>query len=176
MTAPFDPADGSAAEAELLAATAQPALADRISEVSEAVSAVGTRALLVTTERQDATSVSVRVDGELDIATRGILADALADQLRRGRRYVRLDLSGLSFCDCAGLNVFVHAHHRFLAAHGTLVLTGVGPRIHRLLTITGLDDVLLCAAATPDPAASQLPPHDTDDQRSQQNRPEERPT
>ncbi|MDQ6849651.1 MAG: hypothetical protein M3070_06675 [Actinomycetota bacterium] len=74
----------------MLAATAQPALADRISEVSEAVSAVGTRALLVTTERQDATSVSVRVDGELDIATRGILADALAYQLRRGRRYVRL--------------------------------------------------------------------------------------
>lgn len=61
-----------------------------------------TTALLVRTVRGDATRASMRVDGELDIASTGILADALADQLSRGRRFVRLDVSGLSSATVPG--------------------------------------------------------------------------
>ncbi len=112
-------------------------------------------ALRVRTLREDPARASLRVDGELDVASAGVLADALAEQVNRGRCLVSLDVSGLSFCDCSGLGVFVQTHHRFLAGHASLVLTGVGARLAWLLAITKLDSVLPCAAATTGPTISQ---------------------
>lgn len=125
--------------------------------VSDFFAVADATALRVRTAREDATRASMRVDRELDMATAGILADALAGQLNRGRRCVRLDVSGLSFCDCSGLNVFVQTYHRFLAGRASLVLTGVGPRLAWLLAITELDALLLCNAAPSRPTASQAP-------------------
>jgi anti-anti-sigma factor len=97
----------------------------------------------LTTLRQDQTRALVRAVGEWDLAA----ADALAEELRAhetaGRRFVRLDVSAVTFLDCACLDVLVGAHARFLAARGTLVLSGMTPRILRLLRLTGLDRVLL---------------------------------
>lgn len=70
------------------------------------------------------------------------LAAALDQYLAAGRRYTCLDLSRVPMLDQAGFDVLVEGHHRFLAAGGTLVLTGVGPRIARLLELTGLDRTL----------------------------------
>ncbi len=63
---------------------------------------------------------------------------------------MRLDLSAVTFCDCAGLGVLVQAHHRFLAVRGTLLLIDVSPRMARLLTITALDEVLLTTRSDQD--------------------------
>ena len=49
----------------------------------------------------------------------------------------------MAFLDCTCLDALVAAHTRLLAARGTLVLSGVTPRMLRLLRLTGLDQVLL---------------------------------
>jgi anti-anti-sigma factor len=79
------------------------------------------------------------------MATAGLLAPALHDELQQGHRFIRLDLSRLSFMDCAGLRVLVSAHRQFLAARGTLVLTGLSPQLTRLLSCTHLEEELFVA-------------------------------
>ncbi len=81
--------------------------------------------------------------GEWDLAGADALAEALRAHERAGRRFVRLDLSAVTFLDCTCLDVLVVAHQRFLAAKGTLVLCGVTPRILRLLRLAKLDQLLL---------------------------------
>jgi hypothetical protein len=58
---------------------------------------------------------------------------------------------------CAGFDVLIEAHHQFVAAGGALVMTGVGPRIARLLELTGLDRTLLTITR-----AGDLPPTGAD--------------
>ena len=73
----------------------------------------------------DATRAVVALQGEMDLANAGLLVGVLANQLEVGRRYVRLDVSGLEFVDACGLSAILEAHNAFLAAHGNLVLTGI---------------------------------------------------
>lgn len=94
--------------------------------------------------------------GELDLAAADQLAAALAEQRTSGRCFAQLDLSAVTFLDCACLGVLVEAHQRFLAAHGTLILTGIRPRIERLLSLTSLQQTLFTVAAT------LTPPDDTE--------------
>ena len=89
--------------------------------------------------------------GELDCATAERLTATLAEQRSRGCRFLRVDLTGLHFIDCAGLSALVTGHRRALADRGTLVLTGVGPRVARLLALAGLDTVLYIADGISDP-------------------------
>jgi anti-anti-sigma factor len=93
----------------------------------------------------DASQSTVQVHGELDLASADTLTAALEHELTVGHRFVRLDLSRLTFTDCAGLRALVAAHNRFLAARGTMVLTGLRPQVTRLLAITHLDDALFVA-------------------------------
>lgn len=97
---------------------------------------------------------TVVASGELDLACADDLGMTLHDQARRGRRHVHVDLSEATFLDATVLGVLVQAHLDFLQRHGTLVLTGVGRRIQRLLRVTGLEDVLVVAG--PQPAARDL--------------------
>jgi anti-anti-sigma factor len=100
----------------------------------------------------------VSVTGKLvgDVAA-ARLSNVLAHQRATGCHFVRLDLSELSMLDRAGFDVLVEAHHQFLAAGGALVMTGVAPRIARLLQLTGLDRTLFTIAQ-----ASDLPPAEAD--------------
>lgn len=102
----------------------------------------------------DLTQSTLQVEGELDIASADLLSASVDVELDEGRRFVRLDLSRLSFMDCTGLRAVVHAHNRCLAAGGTLALTDVRPPVTRLLHITGLDEALFIADS---PSIS--PPH-----------------
>jgi anti-anti-sigma factor len=100
--------------------------------------------------RRDARRATVYLQGELDLATAPNVTAALTDLLTGGYRFLRLDVSRLSFIDCAGLGVLLRAHHAVLAARGTLILTGIGPRIARLLALTDLHTTLFIAE-NPDP-------------------------
>jgi anti-sigma B factor antagonist len=106
------------------------------------------RRATLTTIRQDRAQALVRAAGEWDLANADVLSDMLDEHDRAGRRYVRLDVSAVTFFDCACLEVLVAAHQRLLAARGTLVLTGVPARLTRLLRVTGLDDVLLTTSVS----------------------------
>jgi anti-sigma B factor antagonist len=90
----------------------------------------------------DAVRASVKVAGDLDIATAPTLWGLLQAHLAVGRRFLRLDLAGLTFLDAAALSGIVGAHHDALDRRGTLVLTGVSERIARVLRLAALDTVL----------------------------------
>jgi anti-anti-sigma factor len=102
----------------------------------------------LTTISQDTSRALVRVVGEWDLANADVLAALLDEHDRAGRRFVRLDVSAVTFLDCACLEVLVAAHRRRLAARGTLVLTGVPARLARLLRLAGLDDELLTTSVS----------------------------
>ncbi len=93
----------------------------------------------------------LRLRGELDLATRASLAAVLAELLDGGCRDVRIEMTGLTFCDTAGLSALDAAYRAFLAAGGTLALTGVAGPARRLLELTGLDRTLLAPAETRSP-------------------------
>jgi anti-anti-sigma factor len=105
--------------------------------------------LAIVTVHRDRRSV-MRLCGELDGGNR--------DHLRRAIRAVlsyhhpltlTIDLSALSFTDCAGLSVMVWAH-KLLAEQGReLVITGAQPSIRRLLHLTDLDTYLHLSTSEP---------------------------
>lgn len=89
---------------------------------------------------------NVRLVGDLDLASSKLLTAALEHELASGRRFVRLDLSGLGFLDSAGLRALLDAHWMFLSKRGTLILLGLNRHARRLAAITHTDEVLLIAA------------------------------
>jgi anti-sigma B factor antagonist len=93
----------------------------------------------------------LRVSGELDIATAAQLDDALAALLGDGHRYLRLDLSELTFMDVSGLRVLLRVHRALAAGRGLLILAGPGRAVRLLLRASGTDQVLLVDdASVPD--------------------------
>jgi anti-anti-sigma factor len=82
---------------------------------------------------------SLRVSGELDIATAPVLAAALDGEIRPGSR-LRLDVDDLAFVDAAGLRVLVGVR-RTAGPSGRVVLRHPSPRVQRVIALTGLDGV-----------------------------------
>ena len=99
----------------------------------------GSDALTITVVKRDERRASLRLVGDLDLCGAGILHAWLAAELRAGRRYLRLDLSELSFIDSCGIRVLHEMHRAALAERGTLLLVGATPRTMRLLALVGLD-------------------------------------
>lgn len=56
------------------------------------------------------------------------------------------DLSGVTFLDSTGINVFVHVHHPVGAARGWLRLAAAGESVTRVVQLVGLDTVIGCHA------------------------------
>lgn len=85
----------------------------------------------------------LRLVGDLDIASATPLRECLERQIALGRRYLRLDLAGLTFVDATGLAELVRAHHELLGRRGTLVITAMSRRCRQLVELVALDHVLL---------------------------------
>jgi anti-anti-sigma factor len=99
----------------------------------------GSEALTVTVVKREEFRASMRVVGELDLCGAPILQAALAAQLRARRRFLRLDLSELSFIDSCGIRVLQQMHAEALAERGTLIVVGATARTRRVLNLVGLD-------------------------------------
>ncbi|MET9730138.1 STAS domain-containing protein [Streptomyces sp. NPDC006458] len=80
--------------------------------------------------------VRVKVSGELDIAAGPALRSALDAAVDRCA-HVMLDLTGVTFCDCSGLNVMLAAQRHAAAQGKTLSVRAAGPAVEGLLTRTG---------------------------------------
>ncbi len=104
----------------------------------------------VDTVRCDATRAIIKVTGELDLTTAAPLWAVLQSHLAAGRRFLRLDLSGVTFLDATALSGITLAHQKLLASRGTLVITGVRSLVARVLRMTGLDEVLFVSGPRAD--------------------------
>jgi anti-sigma B factor antagonist len=82
--------------------------------------------------------VSVRVAGEMDVATAPQLVATIRSLSQRDMQHIWLDLAGLTFVDAAGLAALVQARMLVDGRGGRLTLHGVSPLVRRLLTITNL--------------------------------------
>lgn len=87
----------------------------------------------------DATRASIRVRGPLFDAAVDRLAECLELNLSAGRRFLRVSLAAVDVVDRNALDLFAKVHHTLLGRRGTLILTGVGAELQRLLSEAGLD-------------------------------------
>lgn len=102
---------------------------------------VGSR-LDLTVESTGPETCIVRAVGEIDLATADRLSVLLEERRTAGCRILHLDLSAVTFAGCACLTVLIDARHRFVQADGALLITGASRAVHRLLTVTGFDELL----------------------------------
>ncbi|WP_406460374.1 ANTAR domain-containing protein [Streptomyces sp. NBC_01622] len=76
------------------------------------------------------------VSGEIDIDTEQIMQQALRLALARSPAGVDLDLTGVGFCDCSGLNVLLRVRRLALADGKTLGVRALSPWVERLFALT----------------------------------------
>ena len=84
----------------------------------------------------------VTAAGEVDLATAPQMDAAVQAQIDRGLR-VDLDLSGVTFIDSTGLATLLRLHRAAESAGSRVQLVQTSSPVHKLLTLTGLDQVLL---------------------------------
>ena len=84
-------------------------------------------------------SALIRVAGEIDLSTAPQLRVAVAQVVDDGCRDIAVDLGGVSFMDCAGVNALLWCRKHVGAAAGRLRLEQVSPSAGRILTLAGLD-------------------------------------
>ncbi|MEV0529655.1 STAS domain-containing protein [Streptomyces sp. NPDC050439] len=83
----------------------------------------------------------VTLAGELDFDTAPCVLEAVASCLAEQPTSFCLDLTGISFCDCAGLNSLLTARLSVLQAGMDLLVVGVGVQLARLLALIGADGI-----------------------------------
>ncbi|MFF1452147.1 STAS domain-containing protein [Streptomyces sp. NPDC058274] len=84
----------------------------------------------------------VTLAGELDVDTAPYVQKAMAGCLADRPKSLCLDLTGVGFCDCAGLNALLAARMSVLHAGVELVVEGIGPQLARLIDLIGATDIL----------------------------------
>ncbi|WP_190079672.1 STAS domain-containing protein [Streptomyces longisporoflavus] len=83
----------------------------------------------------------VTLAGELDMDTSRRVRDAVASCLATRPTSLCLDLTGISFCDCAGLSTLLTARITALEAGADFLVEGLGTPVARLLSLIGADSV-----------------------------------
>ncbi|WP_203993833.1 STAS domain-containing protein [Sphaerisporangium rufum] len=89
-------------------------------------------------ERQDHCTV-LHVTGDLDFHGTPLFYTRVDGVGTAGSPCMVLELSGVRFCDSAGLGALVYAFNRMKAANGRLVLVAVPQSLRRRLRISGLE-------------------------------------
>jgi len=83
---------------------------------------------------------TVQVRGELDIATADQAYVYLRDVVDNQDGPVMMNLSGLTFCDAAGLGVLARVAGHARRSGRSLKLTAARPSLVRIMHITGMDE------------------------------------
>jgi anti-anti-sigma factor len=103
---------------------------------------MNTTTYLTVLAEDDSQRSVLRLLGELDVSNRESLRHAVSGALERHRPVLVIDLSELTFADCAGLSVLVWAHRTLEERGHTLFVTGTQPIVQRILHLTGADSYL----------------------------------
>lgn len=104
----------------------------------------------------------VTLAGELDLDSAPYVRDAVAACLVERPALLFLDLTGVSFCDCAGLNSLLKARNTALWADVELRLEGIGPQVSRLISLIGATHLFVDGTTrfTPATSAAESPLRD----------------
>jgi anti-anti-sigma factor len=87
--------------------------------------------------RADGDRTVVTVSGDLDLSADRELQQALRSALARSERGIELDLAGVRFCDCSGLNVLLGIRQQALGESKTVAIRRISPAAERVFTLTG---------------------------------------
>jgi anti-anti-sigma factor len=90
---------------------------------------------------EDGTLV-IALEGEADMSTAVKFNETFFSAARSGMRRVIADLSNVSFIDTTMLNALVVGHRRMVRDRGRFAVVCDGPRVSRVLEITGLGQIL----------------------------------
>jgi anti-sigma B factor antagonist len=121
-----------------------------VTAISRTAAPVVRARVSVETARCDRLRALVKVSGELDLGTAAPLWAVLQSHVDSGRRFLRLDMSGVTFLDATALTGITRVHQELLRRRGTLVITGVRTLVARVLRMTGLDEVLFVSGPRAD--------------------------
>ncbi len=91
------------------------------------------------TMARDDRGLSVTLSGELDLYTAEQVEPRLHELARAGHRNLILDLCGLSFCDSAGIDLFIRLNRRCRASGTRLLLCDVPPPVVKSMRVLGAD-------------------------------------
>ncbi|WAU82806.1 STAS domain-containing protein [Streptomyces sp. Qhu-G9] len=86
----------------------------------------------------------VTLCGEIDQTVKDEFTEALLSRDGVAPPRVVADLSGVTFMDSSGINVFVFAHRAVSSAQGWLRIAGAQEAVLRVLQIVGLDEIIPC--------------------------------
>ncbi|MER7756371.1 STAS domain-containing protein [Kitasatospora sp. NPDC097643] len=80
--------------------------------------------------------VRATVRGEIDLDVAEGLGEALETALEASRAGLDVDLSAVTFCDSAGLNLLLRLRNTAHRTDRTVAITRAGAQVERLLAIT----------------------------------------
>ena len=98
---------------------------------------IGTAGLQVTTFAGPSLVVEIR--GEIDVFSAPGLHDELLRVIRQHGPQLALDLAGVTFIDCAGVNVLLATRRRAGLEDGSVDVIGASPRVRRVISLLGLE-------------------------------------
>ncbi|MFD5628927.1 STAS domain-containing protein [Streptomyces sp. NPDC127072] len=104
----------------------------------------------------------ITLAGEIDLESAPLVRTALERCLKDGIHTIDVDLTPVTFCDCSGLNTFLHAAQQATEAGATLRLHCPPPTLTLLLDLTGCEFLLLGSLFEPLPPALGDAPASTD--------------
>jgi anti-sigma B factor antagonist len=82
------------------------------------------------------------VEGDADMSTAVKFNESFFSAVRSGTRRVVVDLTGVTFIDTTMLNALVVGHRRMVRDRGRFAIVCDGPRVGRVLEVTGLGQIL----------------------------------
>lgn len=111
----------------------------------------------IATQSTSAESVTVHVVGDVDYLTTATLVATVTDLLAAAPalRDLRFELTGMSFCDSAGLSGFIQIHRRTSSAGIQLHLDDMPSHFERILDLTGVLEHLTAPPSGVDESVAQ---------------------
>ena len=85
--------------------------------------------------------VSVKVTGDIDLATADKVGEAVSDALTKGDE-VWVDLSAVTFLDSTGIRALVQGHRKAAAQGARLYVHGAQQWVAKVLEVTGVGPLL----------------------------------
>jgi anti-anti-sigma factor len=90
----------------------------------------------------------VAISGEVDVCTEAPLQQALLRIIRERSARLMLDVSGVSFMDCAGLRALLATRCRAEMRGGCMRLIAASAAVRRIIELTGTHEALATERST----------------------------